>query len=88
MMPEILIISFILLNEIKQKLLGLHEETEEDIEPLQDAIQRSLMDGDEEKMNQNKVEKQNMCMQRCFIERKEQKKFMEQHEIELRNQIT
>ena len=29
-----------------------------------------------------------MCMQRCFIERKEQKKFMEQHEIELRNQIT
>jgi len=50
MMPEILIISFILLNEIKQKLLGLHEETEEDIEPLQDAIQRSLMDGDEEKM--------------------------------------
>jgi len=49
-MPEILIISFILLNEIKQKLLGLHEETEEDIEPLQDAIQRSLMDGDEEKM--------------------------------------
>lgn len=88
MMPEILIISFILLNEIKQKLLGLHEETEEDIEPLQDAIQRSLMDGDEEKMYQNKIEKQNMCMQRCFIERKEQKKFMDQHEIELRNQIT
>jgi uncharacterized Fe-S radical SAM superfamily protein PflX len=77
MMPEILIISFILLNEIKQKLLGLHEETEEDIEPLQDAIQRSLMEGDEEKMYSNKVEKQNMCMQRCFIERKEQKKFME-----------
>ncbi len=57
MMPEILIISFILLNEIKQKLLGLNEETEEDIEPLQDAIQRSLMDGDEEKMYQNKIEK-------------------------------
>jgi len=28
MMPEILIISFIMLNEIKLKLLGLNEETE------------------------------------------------------------
>jgi hypothetical protein len=34
MMPEILIISFIMLNEIKLKLLGLNEDTEQDIEPL------------------------------------------------------
>lgn len=57
MMPEILIISFIMLNEIKLRLLGLHEHTEEEIEPLQDAIQRNLMEGDEEKMLLNKIEK-------------------------------
>ena len=34
MMPEILIISFIMLNEIKLRILGLHEHTEEEIEPL------------------------------------------------------
>ena len=38
MMSEIIIISFIFLNEIKQKLLVLNEETEENIEHLKDAI--------------------------------------------------
>jgi len=38
MMPELLIISFIMLNEIKLKLLGLYYEIEEDIESVLDGI--------------------------------------------------
>lgn len=46
------------------------------------------MEGNEEKMYQNKIDKQNMCMQRCFVERNEQKNLEKKHETEIKNQIT
>lgn len=48
MMPEILIISFIMLNEIKLKLLGLYYENEMEVESIQEGIQRNIVKGDEE----------------------------------------
>jgi hypothetical protein len=48
MMPEILIISFIMLNEIKLKLLGLYYENEMEVESIQEGIQRNIVKGDED----------------------------------------
>jgi hypothetical protein len=48
MIPEILIIVFIMLNDIKLKLIGLYSKNENDIEPVVDALQRNIMKGDEE----------------------------------------
>jgi hypothetical protein len=55
MMPEVLIICFIMLHEIKLQLLGLYDETEEDIEPVLDGIQRNLLRGDEEAVRLKRV---------------------------------
>jgi len=55
MMPEICIISFIMLNDIKLKLLGLYHEIEQDIESVMEGIDRTLEKGDEEKVKQKKL---------------------------------
>ena len=47
MLPEIIIICFIMLNEIKLKLLGLYENRELDIEMITDGIIRIRCQGDE-----------------------------------------
>jgi len=47
MLPEITIICFIMLNEIKLKLLGLYEDREIDIEMITDGIVRIRCKGDE-----------------------------------------
>ena len=55
MLPEILIICFIMLNEIHLKLIGLFYDIEQDIETINDGIQRNIEEGDEEKVKQKKI---------------------------------
>jgi hypothetical protein len=66
MAPEILIISFIMLNEIKLKLLGLFHEIEKDIETVTQGIERTIEKGDEEAVKQKRIISSNMCMARYF----------------------
>lgn len=73
MMPEILIICFIMLNEIKLKLLGLYYENEMTVETIQEGIQRNMEKGDEEVIVQKKIKAANMCMSSYFESREEQK---------------
>jgi hypothetical protein len=54
MMPEVLIVSFIMLNEIKLKLCGLYFQAEDEQENINEAINRFKMKGDEELIRQNK----------------------------------
>jgi len=42
MLPEVMILCFLMLHEIKLQLIGLHDRTEEDVEPVLDAIERNL----------------------------------------------
>jgi len=72
MMPEILIISFIMLNEIKLKLLGLYYENEMEVESIQEGIQRNIVKGDEEAMEERKIKASNMCMNAYFESRDDQ----------------
>lgn len=65
--PEILIICFIMLNEIKLKLCGIYFQSEQDLETIQEAIDRNLEKGDEEILKHKKLEKTNMNMKRFFI---------------------
>lgn len=78
MMPEILIISLIMLNEIKLKLLGLYYEIEQDYESVLDGIQRNIENGDEQKVLEKKIQSQNMNMARYFEPLHEQKKILQE----------
>jgi hypothetical protein len=60
MLPEMLIIMFIMLNEIHLKLIGLYYNIEEDIETVTEGIQRNLEKGDEEKVKEKKLASANM----------------------------
>mmetsp|Transcript_34734 Transcript_34734/g.53330 ORF Transcript_34734/g.53330 Transcript_34734/m.53330 type:complete len:182 (-) Transcript_34734:3043-3588(-) len=55
MSPEILIVVFIMLNEIQLKLLGLYYSIEEDIETINEGIQRNIERGDQERVRQKKI---------------------------------
>lgn len=66
MLPEILILCFLMLHEIKLQLIGLYDKNEEDVEPVLDAIERNIQKGDEEAVKARKIELQNMCMARYF----------------------
>jgi hypothetical protein len=46
MLPEILILALCILNEIKLRLLGLYYQIEQDVETIEDGIQRNLLKGD------------------------------------------
>ena len=48
MLPEIGILCFLMLHEIKLQLIGLYDRNEEDVEPVMDGIERNLHKGDEE----------------------------------------
>lgn len=73
MMPEILILCFIMLNEIKLKLLGLYYENEMEVETIQEGIQRNMEKGDEEVLEQKKIKAANMCMSQYFESTDDQK---------------
>ena len=47
MLPEILILALVVLNEIRQKLIGLYYLTEQDVETIEEGIQRNIMKGDD-----------------------------------------
>lgn len=74
MLPEILILCFLMLHEIKLQLLGLWYQIEEEVEPVLDCIERNLQRGDEDLVRQKRVETQNMCMERYFESTEEQVK--------------
>jgi len=42
MLPEVLILCFLMLHEIKLQLIGLYDRNEEDVEPVLDAIERNI----------------------------------------------
>lgn len=66
MLPEIAILCFLMLHEIKLQLVGLYDKNEEDVETVLDGIERNLHKGDEDAVKMRKVELQNMCMARYF----------------------
>jgi hypothetical protein len=78
MMPEILILCFIMLHEIKLQLIGLYDQKEEEVEPVLDGIERNIQKGDEEAVKAKRIETQNMCMERYFESPDEQNKRMEE----------
>jgi len=70
-LPELLIICLIMLNEIKLKLLGLYWETELEIETVNQGIQRTLARGDEEEVERKRKEDSNMNLNRFYESLKE-----------------
>lgn len=66
MLPEIGILCFLMLHEIKLQLVGLYDQDEEGVETVLDGIERNLQKGDEEAIKDRKIELQNMCMSRYF----------------------
>lgn len=62
MVPELLILCFLMLHEIKLQLIGLHGKNEEDVENVLDGIERNILKGDEEAVRLKRIETQNMCM--------------------------
>jgi len=48
MLPEIGILCFLMLHEIKLQLIGLYDKNEEDVETVLDGIERNLQKGDED----------------------------------------
>lgn len=73
MIPEIIIICLIMMNEIQLNLLGLYHQTEQDIETIKDGQERFLADGDQEMVERKKVYNANMAMQRYFWSKEKQK---------------
>ena len=66
MLPEIFVICFIMLHQIKLHLLGLYYTTEEDIETIKDGQERLLAEGDLDEVKRKKVFNTNMAMQIYF----------------------
>lgn len=71
MLPEILIMVFLMLNEINLRLCGLYYQIEGDIETVQDGIQRNIAKGDSGEVNMNKIESKNMILKSFFLEQDE-----------------
>lgn len=53
MLPEVMIISLVMLNEIALKLNGLYYEIEQDIENINEGIQRFIEKQDSDKQQNN-----------------------------------
>lgn len=66
MLPEIWILTFLMLNDIQLRLLGLYYNTEKDIETVQDGIERNIESGDFEKVKKKKILSANMCLANYF----------------------
>ena len=61
MLPELLIVSSIMTNEIIMRLMGLHYQIEEDLENLEESIHRTISDDKEALMFEKKI-RANMAM--------------------------
>lgn len=66
LLPEMMIITFIMLNQIKLKLIGLYDKQEEDFENVKEGIQRYIYQGDIEKVQEDKIKRQYMNMSTHF----------------------
>lgn len=72
MIPEIMIISFIMLNEIYLNLVGLYYVNEQDVETITDGRERLIAEGDQEQVDLKKVFTANMAMVRHFYPKERQ----------------
>lgn len=79
LLPEIMIISFIMLNQVKLKLMGLYDKQEEDFENIKEAIQRQRFQGDVEKVQEEKIKRTYMDMSMQFRSYEDQK--ADQHDM-------
>jgi len=86
LLPEILIVTFIMLNQIKLRLIGLYNHIEEDIENIDDGIQRYISQGDIQKVQEDKIKRTHMDMDKYFISYLEQKDALEWMEKESKKQ--
>lgn len=66
LIPEIMIITFIMLNQIQLRLIGLYDRIEEDFEGVNDGIQRYMSQGDIEKVKADKITSTFMDMSKYF----------------------
>lgn len=67
LVPEIMILIFIMLNQMKLRLLGLNEQFEEDFESVNDAVKRYIYQGDTTKVLDDKIKRTHMDMAKYFI---------------------
>lgn len=67
MSPEIFILTFLMLNDIQLRLIGLYYITEKDLESVQEGIQRNIESGDFEKVKLKKIQAANMCLRDYFV---------------------
>ena len=61
-----MIITFIMLNQVKLKLIGLFEKQEEEFENIKEGIQRYIYQGDIEKVQEDKIKRTYMDMEKHF----------------------
>lgn len=73
MIPEILILTFLMLNDVYLRMIGLFFQTEIEIENILDGLQRNIECGDIEKVEQEKDARLNMNMEERFVSFQEQK---------------
>lgn len=77
LLPELLIVATLQLNEIMLRLLGLHYEIEEDIEPMEEAVQRSIRNKESAEMDASP--RHGALLHRMFISRADQHAAKERH---------
>lgn len=73
MLPEIAILTFLMMNEIYLRMIGLFFETENEIESILDGLKRNIERGDVEIVQQHKEQRMNMNMYLIFAPKEEQK---------------
>lgn len=74
LIPEIMIITFIMLNQVALKLIGLYDHIEEDHEGVNNAIQRYIHQGDTEKVQEMNLKRTHMDMDKYFVSFEDQEK--------------
>jgi len=87
MSPEIIIICFIMLNEIKLKLIGLFDKIEQEHESISQGIDRTRYNGDKEAIENANIMSANMGMARYFISLKDQLKMEKDFQQESYDEI-
>lgn len=76
MIPEMLIINFIILNEITLILNGVYYRTERQIETIYDAVERWKAGGDEVIYQESIKRQQNMDMEKYFLSLEDQRELI------------
>jgi len=74
MLPEILMLCLLTLNQIHLRLIGLYFLIEQDIETIEDAIQRNILKGDSQAVKEKKLQSANMILRDFFRSLKDQMK--------------